>query len=176
VAIIDLQRVAEETGYSRQLSSQLDGLRTDLQGSLAKVQEQLNAKLTEKQDEFGEKPSDEQKQELNALFADARQRLQSAQQQALGIVERQRSNMVNQIYELVRPHAKRVASDRQFDIVMLKSDTLVFDHAPDTDITDEVISELIRAQADQTLIKPAAKVESTPAADETQGGADREAG
>lgn len=151
VAILDIQRVAKESGYARQINRQLGELRNHLQTQLTGVQTQLNSKLNDKQIEFGKKPNKEQVKELNQLFTTAKAQLENAQQKAVSVVKTERSHLSNQLFDIVRPYAKRVANGRGLDIVMLKSDLLVFDHNPKTDITDEVIAAVVEAKADVTL-------------------------
>lgn len=147
VAVIDLERVAEETGLQTQINTQLEELRLNLQNELTKVQGGLTAQLTEKQESFGEKPTEEQQQELTALFNAAKQQLNSAQLEAQTALQRQRSNLVGQLYEAVRPYAKKLADERGVDMVLRRQDLLIFDYDPSLDITDEVIDALIAARA-----------------------------
>ena len=149
IAVIDLERVADETGLAKQINTQLEGLRISLQGELTKAQDTLTVQLTEKQENFGEKPTDEQQQELNALFANAKQQLQTAQQEALNVLRQQRTNLVGQLYETVRPYAKKLADERGADVVLRRQDLLLFDYDPSLDITDEIIDALITARAEK---------------------------
>jgi len=149
VAVLDIQRVAEETGYARQISYQLDELRNNLQTQLTGAQEKLNSQLTDKQQAIGKKPSKDQLAELNQMFAEAKAQLQKAQQQAQGIFQKQRSHLASQLLDSVRPFAKRIANQRGLDVVVLKNDLLVFDFSPDTDITNDVIAAVIDAKADK---------------------------
>ncbi|TPW18764.1 MAG: outer membrane chaperone Skp [Halothiobacillaceae bacterium] len=151
VAVIDLQRVSDEAGYSTQLKTQLETLNIDLQKKIGDIKETLTKELVEKQGKLGDKPSKEQKQEVEQLYIVSQQKLQAAQQQALDLMQKQRTNLTTQIYDIVRPHAKQAASQRHLDVVMLKSDALLFDHEPNTDITEEVISNLIKAKIDPQL-------------------------
>jgi Skp family chaperone for outer membrane proteins len=151
VAVMDLQRVAEETGLTRQISNQLSTIRTDLQNQLSEVQLKLNTDLIEKQENFGDKPSAEQRQELNQLFVAAKRQLQQAQQQAEGALAQQRANLADQLYDVLRPYAKSVAKQKGMNVVLLKSQALVFDHSPETDITDEVIAAVLDAKATGSL-------------------------
>jgi Skp family chaperone for outer membrane proteins len=125
-----------------------------LQTQLTGVQTQLNSQLNDKQIAFGKKPNDEQVKELDQLFAAARLQLQNAQQEAVDTVQKERTHLTNQLFDILRPYAKRIANERGLDIVMLKSDLLVFDHSPETDITNEVIAAVVNAKADISL-KPA---------------------
>ena len=147
IAVIDLERVADETGLVNQINTQIEELRLNLQGELTKVQGELTAQLTEKQESFGEKPTEEQQKELTALFTVAKQQLQSAQQEALNELNRQRTNLVGQLYETVRPYAKQLADERGVNVVLRRQDLLIFDYDPSLDITDEVIDALIAARA-----------------------------
>jgi Skp family chaperone for outer membrane proteins len=150
VAIMDLNRVAKETGYSRQISMQINGLRTGLQNELTQAQDELSVTLNDKKEKFGDKPTKEQKKELDELFVNAKLQLQQAQQQAIGLIKQEENNLLVQLYDLVRPYAKRVANEKNMEIVMLKSDTLIFDHKPEADITDEVIAAIVAAKATLT--------------------------
>lgn len=154
VAILDVQRVAKESGYARQINRQLEELKNQLQTQITGVQTQLNSQLNDKQIVFGKKPNDEQVKELNQLFASAKLQLQNAQQEAHDVIQKERTHLTNQLFDILRPYAKRIANDRSLDIVMLKSDLLVFDHSPETDITNEVIAAVVDAKADLVL-KPA---------------------
>lgn len=151
VAVLDVQRVAKETGYTLKISRQLDELRNNLQTQLTGVQAQLNSQLNDKQIEFGKKPNKEQINELNKLFATAKLQLQNAQKQAVDVINNERSYLSSQLFDFLRPYAKRVANERGLDVVMLKSDLLLFDHDPNTDITNEVIDAVIKAKADVKL-------------------------
>jgi len=82
------------------------------------------------------------------LFVNAKVQLAQAQQQAVDVVQRERDSLVLQLHDLLRPYAKRVANERGLQIVILKSQAMVFDHDPTTDITDEVIASVVQAKAD----------------------------
>jgi len=151
VAVLDIQRVAKETGYEHQISYQLDELRNNLQNQLTGAQAKLNSQLSDKQTEIGKKPSKDQLKELNQMFTVAKTQLQKAQQQAQGIFQKERSHLANQLLDSVRPYAKRVANKRGLDVVVLKNDLLVFDFSPDTDITNEVIAAVINAKANKKI-------------------------
>ena len=161
VAVLDLERVAKETGYTRQISTQLGGLRSNLQNKLTEVQNQLNTQLNDKQGEFGSKPNEEQRKILNQLFVNAKLQLQQAQQQASDLVQQERSNLIYQLRDILRPYAKQVAGKRGMDVVILKTDTLIFDNSPDSDITDEVISAVVEAKAEFKAAPNAAPTEAT---------------
>ena len=147
VAIIDLNRVAQETGYSRQISTQINGLKNNLQNELSQAQQVLTVSINEKKEEFGKKPSKDQQKELDELFVNAKLQLQQAQQQALGVIQQEQSSLVNQLYDVLRPYAKRIANEKGINVVILKSDTLIFDYNPDSDITDEVVAAVVEAKA-----------------------------
>jgi Skp family chaperone for outer membrane proteins len=158
VAVLDLQRVAKETGYSRQINSHMENLRTELQTQITDVQGQLNTQLAEKQGKFGDKPTEQQRQELNQLFTAAKSQLQQAQQQAMETIQQQRSSLVDELFDLLRPYAKRIANERGMNVVLLKSKALVFDNSPESDITDEVIAAVVEAKVDLGLKQVSAQL------------------
>ena len=69
------------------------------------------------------------------------------------MIQQQRSNLVDQLYDLLRPYAKRIANERGMDVVLLKSKALVFDYKPEADITDEIIAAVVEAKVDLGLKK-----------------------
>jgi Skp family chaperone for outer membrane proteins len=163
VAILDLERLASETGYLRQINARLQDVSAGLQAELGKVQNTLNAQLGAKQEKFGDKPSKEQKEELNKLYGAAQLQLQQAQQNAVARINKERSQSVAQLHDTLRPYAKQIAADHGMKVVLLKSDTWLFDSDPSADITDEVIAAVLRAKGQGHLTERGAATPATAA-------------
>lgn len=165
-AVVDIERVAKETGLSEKVNKELEEFQQGLQAKLNEVQGSLTTQIDAKKKEIGEKPSEKQREELAQLFNNARQQFQQAQQGAAKNLEGKRASLIISVRDQIRPVARKVAKARGMSVILAKSDILILDYDRAADITDAVISEM--------LIKPAtapaaASEAATPPADTPAG-------
>jgi len=142
-AVIDIERVAKETGLSEKVSKELESFQQNLQTKLTDVQNQLTTQINAKKKEIGDKPSEEQRNELAQLFGNAKQQYQQAQQTASKNLDTKRASLIITVRDQIRPVARKVAKSRGMTVILAKSDILILDYDTDADITDAVISEML---------------------------------
>lgn len=143
VAVIDLERVAKETGQTEVINKELESYKQQLQTKLTEVQDNLTKQITDKKNEIGKKPTEAQREELAQLFGNAKKQYQQAQQTATQNLENKRSQLIVSVRDKIRPIARKVANSRSKNIVLIKSNILILDFDKSADITDAVIDEML---------------------------------
>jgi Skp family chaperone for outer membrane proteins len=155
VAVIDIERVAKETGQSEAINKELDAYKQQLQSKLTEVQTNLTKQINDKKDAIGKKPTEAQREELAQLFGNAKKQYQQAQQTATQNLESKRSQLIISVRDKIRPVARKVANSRGKNVVLVKSDILILDYDTSADITDAVIDEMLITHKDVKVAPPA---------------------
>lgn len=164
VAILDIAAVSEKTGGTEKMSNQLKAMQAKYQADLNKLQGDLQAKISNRQKEFGKKPpTDEQRQEMSRMMSNAQKEFNDAQAAASQAIQQEQARLVMTFRDKIRPIARQVAASKGLSVVLLKNEALMLDADPSLIITDAVVAELLK-------MEPPAETESKssePAADET---------
>lgn len=181
VAIIDLDRVAKAVGWLDELSKNIQvadtKLKTQLEDELrdtlriiddAKKQVAADAKLTP--DQIAVLNSAKDERELNALPLTKSQRdkltetvnnanvtWRNALNRYQQSLQNQRSALVLGYRDKIRPVARRVATERGMNVVLITSDNLLYFDPQTADITDKVIDELQKSGGKPPASTPPAK-------------------
>lgn len=156
LAVIDLDVVAKSIGRTQEMNDALNVRKSALDQALARGQADLKRQLTEKKDEFGETPTEEQKTQLAQMDRNAGAQLVQATRKAQAQLEAERQKMIADFRAEVRPIAQQVASERGLGVVIPKNEGFLLSVDPGVDITADVV----KAYGSK---KPAAKAPAKPA-------------
>ncbi|MES9904962.1 MAG: OmpH family outer membrane protein [Sedimenticola sp.] len=162
VAVLDMERLAKETGLEKISSDLLDKTREELQAGLQAQQEELKAQVTAQQEKMSDPPTQAEMQQLAELSAIAGRQLQQAQQKANITLQQLGRNLARQFRAQIQPHARRVAVLRGMSLVLQDDRNTVFVALPEIDITDAVITEI-----KGVTIELKAEKKDTPAQEES---------
>jgi len=157
VAVIDLDEVAKRLGRDKSMENALTTRQEELNQNLVTMQEGLREQLTKRQEELGEAASEEDQQKLMQLQQEAGNRVSAAIEDAQVKLQEERKKMVAQFREEVQPHVRKAASDMGADLVVTRNDNVIFHHTPEINITDAVVSSMIKERPDggEANAKPA---------------------
>ncbi|MEJ1338621.1 MAG: OmpH family outer membrane protein [Candidatus Sedimenticola sp. (ex Thyasira tokunagai)] len=142
VAVLDIGRLAEESGLKKITSDILTKTRDELQAQLLVQQEELKAQVEAQQAKLSDPPTQQEMQQLAQLSAVAGRQLQAAQQKANLTLHDLGQDLAQQFRTQVQPHARRVAVLRGMNVVLLDDRKTVLVALPEIDITDAVIAEI----------------------------------
>ena len=177
LAVVDLDKVAAETGKNIQMKEVFQLQKNSVQQQLAKAQFSANSQLEAKSKEFGDTPSDDQQKELAKFRFNATNALGQLQNQANSKLSEYQQVQIAKFRTEIKPIAQEIATKRGLSVVIPKNDGLLLAVDPGVDITDDVIkayrekrpaptaapaAPAAPATAKQTAAKPAA-AESAPA-------------
>lgn len=155
VAILDIARVAKETGHSDKINQELQQVSEQLKKDLLDIQNKLQAELKTSQEKMGSTPTEQQRQEFGQMITDAQNRLKNAQNQAALTMQQKKNDAVKKLRDDIRSIAADIAKARGMQIVLLKNDNVILTYGEEIDITNEVIAKINKANP----VKPAAKTE-----------------
>lgn len=139
LAVIDLDVVGKSIGRTQEMNDALNVRKSALDQALQSGQAKLKQLITDKKDEFGETPTDEQKAQLAQLSRDANAQLVQATRKAQAQLEQERQTMIAQFRAEVRPIAQQVASERGLGVVIPKNEGFLLSVDPGVDITADVV-------------------------------------
>lgn len=162
MAVVDLDKVATETGRDRVLSQSLELAQNSLNQQLKKTVENVNEKLTEKKKSYGEELSDAEKKEYSEMANSASNQLRQIENNAKVQYEQFKQKQIAQFRAELKPIAQEIASKRGLAIVIPKNEGLLLSVDSGVDITDEVIKVLREKHPVTMNATPAPK--SEPAA------------
>ncbi len=156
VAIVDLDEIARRLGRDLQMNEQVAQREQAYNEQLVSIQSQIREQLAARSEALGETPTEAQKQELEKIPQQLAGELTQARHKARADVLHFRRRLVDHLREELKPVARQAAAERGLTIVMTKNDSVVFDVAPECDVTEAVIAKL---QATATASRPAAETE-----------------
>lgn len=147
VAVVDLNEVARRLGRDQYMVSALKQTQQSLNESLKVVQASYVEQIKEKQEELGVgqegvKIEDDEAKKLLGMQQQANLNVNQARKQAISRLSQQRTRLISDFRNEVRPIADKVAKEKGLTIVLTKSDTILFSHDDSVDITDEVAKRL----------------------------------
>ncbi|MEM7403797.1 MAG: OmpH family outer membrane protein [Pseudomonadota bacterium] len=126
VAVLDLDRFANETGLKVKLESALKSSREALSVTLNKHQEAVNAELVARRKQYGDVPTVAQQRELRAFAEAKRSEIVELRTKADATMAARRAQLIAALQDFVKPFAERVAQDQNLGVVLLRStNTLV---------------------------------------------------
>jgi Skp family chaperone for outer membrane proteins len=171
IAVVDLDKVAAETGRNRELAQSIQLAGDSLNQQLAKTVESAKEQLEAKKKGYGEELTESEQKELSQWTVSANNQLTQIQSQARQKYEQFKQQQIAQFRQDVKPIAQEVAAKRGLSVVVPKNEGLLLAVDPGIDITDDVIKVMrekrpMPAQPVATP-SPAPKQTETAETDET---------
>jgi Skp family chaperone for outer membrane proteins len=142
MAVVDLDKVAAETGRDRQLAQSLELAQNSLNQSLAKTVENAKEQLNAKKKGYGTEPSEEDQKEFSLLERSALSQLTQIQNKARADYEQYKQIQIAKFRAELKPITQEIATKRGLSIVIPKNEGLLLSVDPGVDITDEVVKVL----------------------------------
>ena len=168
MAVVDLDKVAAETGRDRQLAQSLELAQNSLNQSLQKTVESAKEQLNAKKKANGSSPTEEEQKEFSLMERSAMTQLTQIQNKARAEYEQYKQVQIAKFRAELKPITQEIASKRGLSIVIPKNEGLLLSVDPGVDITDEVVKVLREkhpiAPIPQAAAAPAAPAPQQPAA------------
>lgn len=142
IAVVDLDKVAQQTGKQVEMADALALRESALKQQLVGFQTSLQDQIKAKQDEFGEAPTDEQTAKLRQAAVIAQNQVAQLQAQAGAELTKYKDLLVARFRNDLRPLLQDVASDHGLSVVIPKNEGLLLSVDPAVDITDDVIAKM----------------------------------
>ena len=161
VAVVDLDRVANELGRSTVMLQRLQQQQNGLNQKLASVKTSFEAQLTEKIGELPEEPSEEETAKFLNMKRNANIQLASYKQKATNALGQLKNSAIEGFRAEAMPVAREVAKERGLSVVLTVNDSVVFAFDEAIDITDDVIASLQKS-APTAPVVATAPLKTTP--------------
>lgn len=141
-AVVDLDKVAADTGRDRQLAQSLKLAENSLNEAYAKNVGKAKDILETKKKGYGESLSDDEKKEFADLERSAITQLSQLQNQAKAQYEQYKQTQIAKFRAELKPIAQEIATKRGLSIVIPKNEGLLLSVDPGVDITEDVVKVL----------------------------------
>ena len=142
IAVVDLDKVAAETGRDRQLAQSLEMAQNSLNEKYAKTVEMAKKELNDKKKEFGDQITDDEKKKLSEFERNAVTNLTQFQNKVRANFEQYKQTQIGKFRADLKPITQEVAAKRGLSVVIPKNEGLLLSVDPGVDITDDVIKIL----------------------------------
>ncbi|QDU57112.1 OmpH family outer membrane protein [Aeoliella mucimassa] len=153
VAIIDLDEIAHQLGSDKQIVTAIKQREAALNTKLTELAKSYAEALNKQKEAMDAEPAAEEGTvQLASYQEQANKNFQNARSQAKQNLAVHRQQLISKFREAVKPAARKVARERGLSVIVTKQDSLLYDYAPECDITNDVV-EALRASA--TKSKPA---------------------
>lgn len=156
IAVVDLDKVAAETGKSIEMKEGFELQQNSWKQALVKAEVDLNAQLQTKVKELGEDATDEAKREVAQFRLNASNNLAKAQNLAGQTLTKYQQDQIAKFRTELKPVLQEVAMKRGLSVVVPKNDGLLLAVDPGVDITDDVIKGYRALKPAPTAAAPAA--------------------
>lgn len=156
LAILDLDAVAKRLGRDVAITGELKSENDALIEKLTKSRDELQEKFDSSKQSVGDKPTEEQAQQLAQLSQSMNSQLQSKQQEAREALNTKQVALVQKFREEVKPVAQKIAAKKGMHTVLLRSELTVLSSDPAVEITDDVVAEMIDSGKGTATISPTA--------------------
>ena len=172
IAVVDLDKIAQETGKAIEMKEALDATEINLKQQLITFQANANADLKSKLDDLadkGEAATDADKIKVEKFRIDATNQLAKGQNEAGAMLGQFKQNQIAKFRADLKPVLQEVAAKRGLSVVIPKNEGLLLSVDPGVDITDDVIKgyrsrpAAAAAPAKETAAKPATPEKRTAA-------------
>lgn len=163
MAVVDLDKVAAETGRDRQLAQSLELAQNSLNQSYQKTVELARDELNTKKKGYGDQISDEEKKEFSEMERVAVTKLSQLQNEARSKFEQYKQVQIARFRAELKPITQEIAAKRGLSIVIPKNEGLLLSVDPGVDITDDVV-KVLREKHPVTTPAPAAEASAPKAA------------
>ena len=153
MAVVDLDKVAEQTGRDRQLAQSLELAQSSLNQAYAKKVESAREQLDAKKKGFGATPSEDEQKEFVLMQRSAETQLMQIQNKAKAEYEQYKQIQIAKFRAELKPITQEIAAKRGLSIVIPKNEGLLLSVDPGVDITDDVVKVL--REKHPVVIQPA---------------------
>lgn len=161
IGVVDLDRVAVEMGWSKEMKENLTlaqaSLRSDLnraqavqEGMLRQKKIDLGLKETDTEEEMARKLTPPQQREFFETLNTARQQMSQLQQAANQEFQAYQAGWMKQYRDGVGPMVRRMAQERKLLVVLSLPGNVLFSE-PSIDLSDAIVKEL---KANPLVINP----------------------
>lgn len=164
LAVVDLGKIAAETGKDIQLRESFQLQENNVKQQLAQAQVNANSQFQDKVKEFGETPTDDQQKELAKFRMGATNALGQLQNQAGTKLNQYMQDQIAKFRAEIKPIAMEVAAKRGLSVVVPKNEGILLAVDPGVDITEDVI-KLYRERRPAAAAAPSAPKAAKPAAE-----------
>jgi Skp family chaperone for outer membrane proteins len=163
VAVVDLDRVANELGRSAVMLQRLQQQQNGLNQKLASVKTSFEQQISENFEKLPEEPSEEEAAKLLNMKRNANIQLASYKKQATSALGQLKNSAIAGFRAEAMPIARDAAKERGMSVVLTTNDSVVFAFDKAVDITDDVIARMEKS-APKTSAVAMAPLKTTPAA------------
>ena len=170
MAVVDLDKVAVETGRDRQLAQSLELAQNSLNQQYAKKVESAREQLDAKKKGLGSTPSEEDQKEFALMQRSAESQLMQIQNKAKVDYEQYKQIQIAKFRQELKPITQEIAAKRGLSIVIPKNEGLLLSVDPGVDITDEVVKVL---RERHPVVTPAAQPSAPEATSQNDGAAQK---
>jgi Skp family chaperone for outer membrane proteins len=161
MAVVDLDKVAAETGRDRQLAQSLELAQNSLNQSYLKTVESAKEQLNAKKKANGSAPTEEEQKEFSNMERSALNQLTQIQNKARAEFEQYKQVQIAKFRAELKPITQDIAAKRGLSIVIPKNEGLLLSVDPGVDITDEVV-KVLREKHPVAPIPQAAAPQAAP--------------
>ncbi|MBN1588345.1 MAG: OmpH family outer membrane protein [Pirellulales bacterium] len=153
VAIIDLDVIAKQLSYDKQMAGAIEQHHASLQRQLGVIKANYEQELVKRKQQVGETPTEEQTQYLSQSQRQAIVGLDQEQKKAASSLKQYSAQLVKRFRDQVKSVAREVATEKGLTIILTKNDSVVFDYDTAVDITDMVV-EKMRIERPDPVVQP----------------------
>ena len=142
VGVVDLDVVAKRLGRDIEMNNAVQERVTELNSKLSSLKSSLQDLYDQKQERFGDEPTDEQRRELATTQSRMEAQLLEVRRKADLELNTFRQALVDQFREQAKPVLRDVAAARGLSIVIPKNNNLLLTIDPAVEITDDVAARM----------------------------------
>ena len=157
VAVVDLNEVAQATGQDEVIRGRVEGVSNQLTEELRGLLTNMEGQLQAEREKLGTNPAAEDVQRIQALTAQAQQQITQAQAEANRQVTALEAELAEEFRDKVLPLARKEATNRGATILLAR-DAYVFWSADSIDLTSAVITAWDNLPDDQKTLSAGADV------------------
>lgn len=155
VAVIDLDAIARRLGRDKQIADSINQRQSSLNQQLVELARSYTQQIEEKKKTLPETEADQGKVKVASWQQQANASLNQIKQKAEVDLQSHRAQLISQFRDQIKPAARKVAQARGLSVIVTKNDGVVFDFAARSDITEDVVNELLATQAAPLSSAPA---------------------
>ncbi len=142
IATLRTEEVATQLGFDQAFRTAFQQQRGVIQADLARQRELLQADVDAKREEFGENPTPEQQENLQAMEQQMEMQVKQLARRAQDGMQKMRSEQLQGFRSMLGPVIMKLQEAHGFTVVIDPVMSNVFFYDRSTDITDDVIQEL----------------------------------
>ncbi|MEQ8210779.1 MAG: OmpH family outer membrane protein [Lacipirellulaceae bacterium] len=146
VAVIDLDRVAQQLGQDKRITQTLTASQTNLQQQLTKLAQNYQQQITQKKQAAEGATTGDNAIQLASFQREASAKLNEARQQVTRDLASQRSQLIASFRQQIKPYAREAARARGLSVIVTNNDSVIYDYVASVDITDDVVKAITSRQ------------------------------